>query len=85
MAPQHRFRQQQHIAARQKDGLLRGADERRLAGEAPVVAIDIGDGLIENDKRLQGGASQRGEETLEVLQFDSFPAQAAANVDGTTA
>src|SRR5688572_6483422 len=81
MAPEECLRQKKHVAPGQKNRLIGGrAVGNFFPGNAPMVAIQIGDRLIENDQRLESGAAHRSQEIAHVIELDGFPGEAAAHI-----
>ena len=64
---------------------LAGVAQQRwnvAAGQAPVFAVQIRDGHVENRESLQRRCAQGAEIAPQITQFDRFVKQAAAGVEG---
>ncbi len=83
VAPEHRFAQEQHVAAGEEDGFVSIVSGGNIdASDAPVRTVDIDDGLVEDRQRVQIRSSEGGEIAEEIGEFDGFPRKAAADVKG---
>ena len=82
VAPEQRLGEQEHVAAGEEDVLVgRAGGGNALAGEAPVLAVQVGDRLLQDAKRLERRGADRGEEAVQVVEFGGFPEEAGADVE----
>ncbi len=90
-AEQHRFRQQNNIAAGQIDVFIGGVGiGNTVVGGAtfnatlktPMPAVDVAHRQIDHRQRLHGRAAERREESLQPVAFGALPSEAVSHIDG---
>src|SRR5262249_44671183 len=83
VTPQERLAQEKDVSSRKKNGLVGGAGAGNVAaGDAPVVAVKVGDGHVQNLQRAQDRGVHGLEKATQVTQLGRFPVKTLPDVEG---